>query len=107
MATLDLDAYLARVSVARSVVAAPTLDALAAIVWGHVTAIPFENLDILLGRPVRIDLPSVEAKLVGARRGGYCFEQNTLLAAVLRALGYRVTTLSARVRMGSPAITPR
>ena len=100
-----IDAYLGRIGVARP--ARADLDALAAIQWGHVTSIPFENLDILLGEPIRIDLPSVCAKLIDGRRGGYCFEHNTLLAAVLRELGYEVTTLAARVRWMATVPTPR
>lgn len=64
----------------------------------HLAAIPFENLDVRLERPLRLDLESLQSKLVQRRRGGYCFEQNTLFAAVLRALGYSVRTLEARVR---------
>lgn len=100
-----IDSYLGRIGVARP--ARADLDALAAIQWGHVTSIPFENLDILLGEPIRIDLPSVCAKLIDRRRGGYCFEHNTLLAAALRELGYEVTTLAARVRWMATAPTPR
>jgi N-hydroxyarylamine O-acetyltransferase len=65
-----------------------------------VESIPFENLDILLGRPIRLDLPSLDAKLVASRRGGYCFEQNTLFAAALGGIGFTVTPLAARVRLG-------
>jgi len=85
-------------------VAAPGLDALAvldAIIWGHLQRIPFENLDIVLDRPIRIDEASVFAKLVTGHRGGYCFEHNTLLAGVLRQLGFAVTTLAARVRIAA------
>ena len=79
---------------------AATLGGLAALHRAHAGSIPFENLDILLGRPIRLDLPSLVAKLVDARRGGYCFEQNTVFAAVLEALGFAVTPLGARVRLG-------
>jgi arylamine N-acetyltransferase len=79
---------------------------LAGLIRHHVQAIPFENLDILLGRPILIDLDSVQAKLVAERRGGYCFEQNTLFAAVLRELGFAVTTLAGRVRLGAPEAVP-
>lgn len=75
-----------------------TLATLRALHLRHVNAIPFENLDVLLGRGVRIDLDSVERKLVRERRGGYCFEHNTLFAAVLRAIGFAVTPLLARIR---------
>jgi N-hydroxyarylamine O-acetyltransferase len=63
-----------------------------------VTSIPFENVDVRLGRPIGLDLESLQAKLVRRRRGGYCFEHNTLFSTALRALGFDVTTLEARVR---------
>src|SRR3954468_20653067 len=87
---------------------APTLATLARLQYAHATAIPFENLDIHLGRPIRIDLESVTEKLVDHQRGGYCFEQNALFAAVLESLGFPVTRLAARVRLGRPGtITAR
>ncbi len=101
----DLDAYLARVGYAGPL--RPTSDVLADLHLAHATRIPFENLDILLGQPIRIDLASVQAKLVRGRRGGYCFEQNTLLAAVLTRLGFRVTPLAARVRYNTDRVLPR
>lgn len=97
-ALADLPAYLGRIGLG----AAPpaTAAGLAALHRAHAGAIPFENLDILLGRAIRLDLPSLEAKLVTARRGGYCFEQNTLFGAALESLGFRATPLAARVRLG-------
>src|SRR5512139_458454 len=92
---VDVEAYLRRIGVADA--GAPSLAGLAALHERHVAAIPFENLDVLLGRPIRLDLDSLQAKLVRARRGGYCFEQNTLFAAVLERLGFAVTPLGARV----------
>src|SRR5690606_38423902 len=71
------------------------------------THIPFENLDVLAGRPIRLDLASLQAKLIGARRGGYCFEQNLLFAAVLAACGFAVTPLAARVRYRTNRVLPR
>ena len=73
----------------------------------HVAAIPFENLDILLGRQIRLDLESLVAKLIDSRRGGYCFEHNTLLLAAVRELGFEAWPVEARVRVGSTAIRPR
>ncbi len=78
----------------------PTLSTLRALCLAHVTHIPFENLDILLGRSIELTDAAVDAKLIDARRGGYCFEQNTLFMRVLVALGYHVRPLSARVRVG-------
>jgi N-hydroxyarylamine O-acetyltransferase len=71
-----------------------------------VAAIPFENLDVLLGRAISLELEALQAKLVAGGRGGYCFEHNTLFQAVLERLGFRVTSLSARVR-GGGVIRPR
>ncbi|HEX2877620.1 MAG TPA: arylamine N-acetyltransferase [Polyangiaceae bacterium] len=65
-------------------------------------SIPFENLDILLNRGISIEPAAVEAKLLHSRRGGYCFEHNTLLSHVLEGLGFSVTVLSARGRYQAP-----
>ncbi len=105
MPTLDLDAYLARI--AYSGPRDATLSTLTAVHTAHAVAIPFENLDILLGRGIDLDLAALEKKLVGGRRGGYCFEQNTLLGAVLEEMGFSVTALAARVRAGASAARPR
>jgi len=103
---MDLDAYLERIAWRGARSATP--EVLAGIVAHHVRAVPFENFDVLLGRGVSIDLPAVEAKLVRARRGGYCFEHATLMAAALRELGFEVRTHSARVVMKSPReLAPR
>ena len=95
---LDLGAYLRRISYAGDL--APTAATLAGLHRAHVAAIPFENADIMLGRGVRADLPSIADKLVRRGRGGYCFEHGQLLAAALVQLGYPVDRLLARV--GSP-----
>lgn len=101
----DLDAYFARIGYAGP--RAPTRATLDGILAAHASAIPFENLDVLLGRPISLEPAAIERKLVHAKRGGYCFEQNTLLLHVLAALGYRVTPLSARVRLLLPReVTP-
>ena len=93
--TVDLDAYLARVDHSGPLDRdAATLHALHR---AHLDAIPYENLDLMLGRPIRVDLASLQEKLVDRRRGGYCFEHNTLFAGVLAELGFPVTLLTARV----------
>jgi N-hydroxyarylamine O-acetyltransferase len=99
-AGFDLDAYFARIDYAGA--RSATLDTLHAITWHHATAIPFENLDVLLGRGIALAPATLVAKLVHARRGGYCFEQNNLLLLALRALGFRVTPIGARVRWQQP-----
>jgi N-hydroxyarylamine O-acetyltransferase len=90
----DLDAYLRRLSYDGP--REPSLAVLDAIVAAHAAAIPYENIDVLLKRGARLDIPSLEQKLVHSRRGGYCFEQNTLLEAGLETLGFTVTRLAAR-----------
>ena len=91
----DLDAYFRRIGWAGPRTA--TLETLGAICAAHTAAIPFENLDSLLGTAPLLAPAALQAKLVGQRRGGYCYEQNALLRLVLLALGFEVTSLAARV----------
>lgn len=104
-ATVDLAAYFRRVEFCDE----PRTDftTLRGLHFAHATHIPFENIDPLLGRPVQMDLATVQAKLIFKRRGGYCFEQNTLFAAVLEQLGFAVTRLAARVHVGTDRILPK
>ena len=102
--TLDLDGYFARIGYDGPRRA--DLDVLNALHRLHPAAIPFENLDSLLGRTPRLDLASIQAKLVAGGRGGYCFEQNGLFKAVLEVLGFTVTPLMARVLWSLPADAP-
>lgn len=104
---IDLNAYLDRIGIRTP--AAPDLQTLRAVVAAHVASIPFENLDPFLGVSPALDIASVQRKLVREGRGGYCFEQNRLLGDALRAIGFEVTDLAARVLWGQPddAITAR
>jgi len=102
---LDLDAYLDRVGYGGQL--DPSADTLNELHSHHVASIPFENLDILLGRGILLDLPSLQGKLVRSRRGGYCFENNLLFAAVLDRLGFAFTGLAARVTLGSTQPRPQ
>ncbi|MDD2599553.1 MAG: arylamine N-acetyltransferase [Kiritimatiellae bacterium] len=97
---VDLDAYFARIHYVGP--REPTLAVLHAILGHHTAAIPFENLDVLLGRPIQLDAASLQQKLVCDHRGGYCFEQNGLLLLILAELGFQVTPLSARTRILRP-----
>ena len=92
---LDLDAYFRRVGYRGPRTA--TLETLRVLHAQHAAAISFENLNPLAGWPVKLDSASVEKKLVLDGRGGYCFEQNLLFSRVLRAIGFGVTDLAARV----------
>lgn len=106
-AAFDLEAYLARIRYTGPRI--PTLETLAGVHLAHAISIPFENLNPLLGWPVRLDLPSLQQKLVRVGRGGYCFEHNLLFSHALTALGFHVTGLAARVLWNAPqgAVTPR
>jgi N-hydroxyarylamine O-acetyltransferase len=98
--SVDLDAYFQRIGYKGD--RSPTLETLQAIHQCHTVAIAFENLNPFLHRPVSIDLQSLQQKLIYSQRGGYCFEQNILLHAVLIALGFQVTNLAARVLWNRP-----
>lgn len=97
-------AYCARIGLA----ALPAADAegLALMQRAHRLAIPFENLDIMLGRGIDLAPDSVFAKLVTARRGGYCFEQNQLFLRALLAAGFAARPLLARVWLIPTGTTP-
>ncbi len=99
---MNIDNYLSRIGYTAT--RSPTLTTLRGILRRHAETIPFENLDVLLGRGVRLDLDSIEEKLVRRGRGGYCFEHNLLLASALRSLGFSgVVPMIARVRWKVPA----
>ncbi|GAA3395184.1 arylamine N-acetyltransferase family protein [Cryptosporangium minutisporangium] len=85
---IDVDAYLTRIGAHRG-------DSLAELHAAHVLSVPFEDYDIHLGIPIDLDLDAIAAKVVGRRRGGFCYELNGLFAALLSALGHRVTLVSA------------
>ncbi|KAF4406762.1 MULTISPECIES: arylamine N-acetyltransferase [Streptomyces] len=104
---LDIDRYLARIG--RPETGGADADTLRALHRAHVLSVPFENVESLLGSAPSLALADLERKLVGSRRGGYCFEHNTLFAAALRGFGFEVTGLGARVRLGGGdgAVRPR
>ncbi len=104
---INLDAYFARIGYSGPRTVTP--ETVHAITAHHAMAIPFENLDILLGRTIAVEPQAVERKLVHEKRGGYCFEQNHLLLLVLQSLGFDAAPLSGRVRWQRPRdfIPPR
>jgi N-hydroxyarylamine O-acetyltransferase len=96
----DVDGYLARIGL-------PALRSLAEVHRAHATSIAFENFDPATGTAVSLDQGHLEEKLIARGRGGYCFEQNLLLASALEELGVaEIAPMLARVRMG-PEGTPR
>ncbi|MEU6208382.1 arylamine N-acetyltransferase [Streptomyces sp. NPDC047023] len=101
---LDLDGYLARIGYDGP--REPTLAVLRDLQRAHTTGIPFENVHAVLGRDLPLDLPSVEARLVRGRRGGYCFEHVLLFAAATERLGFHVTGMIGRVSLGASKVLP-
>ncbi len=92
---LDVPSYLARI--AYSGPTEPTGENLRTLHYAHLLAVPFENLDISLARKIVAEEDAIVNKVVNLRRGGFCYELNCAFAALLRALGFQVTLLSARV----------
>src|ERR1700751_2309345 len=96
----DLDAYFGRINYTgpRTL----TFGALTGILQAHITNIPFESFDVLLGRPIRLDPEGLQAKIVTARRGGYCFEHASLMHAPLEAIGFAPVRHASRVLLFEP-----
>lgn len=99
-----LTAYFARLNWNSPV--AVDIDTLRALHLRHNCTIPFENLDVLLPREIQLDDQSLEDKLIHARRGGYCFEQNGLFERVLREIGFDVRSVLGRVVLSNPPQMP-
>jgi N-hydroxyarylamine O-acetyltransferase len=100
MSSVALGAYFERIEWGGPTT--PRYDTLAGLLGAHMSRIPFEALDVLLGRPVHLDLEPLQHKLVSSRRGGYCFEHATLFAAVLEQLGFAPVRHTARVVLVVP-----
>jgi len=101
----DQDAWLGRIGYSGPL--SPTLETLNRLVFAHSHSIAYETLDIMLGRPPKLDVPTLQHKMIVSKRGGYCFEQNMLFRAGLRSLGYRITSLQGRVVRGLAIDAPR
>ncbi len=92
---MDIDAYLGRIGLTDR--PPPTLEGLKALHRAHLAAIPYENFDVQLGRPVTIAVPAIYDKIVGRRRGGWCYEMNGLFGWALGELGFKVTRATGAV----------
>jgi N-hydroxyarylamine O-acetyltransferase len=102
---MDLNSYLQRIGISGPL--GRDLQFLKMLHLKHATTIPFENLDIQLGKGISLDVDDLQRKMIHSKRGGYCFEQNTLMQEVLRDLEYHVIACEARVRMGRSLVTSR
>jgi N-hydroxyarylamine O-acetyltransferase len=103
-AAMDVQAYLQRIDYQGSLT--PDIDLLRSLHRAHLFTVPFENLDIHLGREIVCDEGRILRKIVNEKRGGFCYELNGAFAALLRALGFRVTLLSCRVARQSGTYGP-
>ena len=88
MSSFDLASYFSRIG--HEGPGEATLDTLRELHGLHPRAIVFENIDVLLKQPIRLDPEALFAKLVTGARGGYCYEHNTLFKSALEAMGFRV-----------------
>jgi N-hydroxyarylamine O-acetyltransferase len=102
---IDLSTYAERIGFGGEL--RPSAECLRELHLAHATHVPFENIEVLMRRPMPLDIDSLWRKLVVERRGGYCYEQNSLFAAVLEKVGFAVRRLAARVRMGAAGVRPR
>jgi len=101
---VDVDAYLRRIEYDGP--RQPSAATLRALHRQHLFTVPFENLDIPLRNPIRLDLAQLYNKIVLRRRGGFCYELNGLFGELLTAMGFRVHMLSARVREADGSFGP-
>ena len=101
----DQNAWLKRIGYSGPLT--PTLETLNGLILAHASSISYETLDIMLGRPPKLDVSTLQAKMIAGGRGGYCFEQNMIFRAALRSLGYRITSLQGRVVRGMAIDAPR
>jgi len=101
---MDTSAYLARIGILPPI--QPTAEGLRQLQVAHLMSVPFENLDIGLGRAIVLDEEAFFHKVVRRRRGGFCYELNGLFAALLGHLGFQVSLLSARVAKAAGGFGP-
>lgn len=95
MPAFDISFYLRRIGYTGSVV--PCAQTLRALQMAHLQTVPYENLEILQGREPSMETGKIYDKVVHKGRGGWCYELNVLFAQLLRALGFRLDILSARI----------
>jgi N-hydroxyarylamine O-acetyltransferase len=101
---LDVKAYLERINYRGSL--DPNAETLRALQTAHLLAVPFENLSIHARQPIILEDEALFAKIVGRRRGGFCYEANGLFATLLRALGFDAVMLSAGVARAGGGFGP-
>jgi N-hydroxyarylamine O-acetyltransferase len=101
---MDTQAYLLRIGYTGPTT--PSGETLRDLHRAHLLNVPFENLDIELGRTIACNEEAALHKIVDLNRGGFCYELNSAFAALLRAMGFQVTLLSARVARADGSASP-
>ncbi|MDP9364037.1 MAG: arylamine N-acetyltransferase [Chloroflexota bacterium] len=101
----DTAAYLTRIGFVGD--APPTRRTLRNLHLAHLRSVPFEDLDVHLKRPIRLDEAALFDKIVRRRRGGFCYELNGLFSALLRALGFGVDLLAGQFPREDGRTAPR
>ena len=107
MDMIEKEAYFRRIGMPEDTAVELTGAFLSRLQYQHVTSVPYENLDILAGLPLSLEIPALYEKIVLRRRGGYCFEANALFKAFLIALGFKVESYFARYLRGEAGIPLR
>ena len=97
---MNTEAYLKRIGLDRSV-PTPDAESLSLLQRSHLLTVPFENLDIHWKRPITVDTAKFYDKIVGEKRGGFCYELNGAFNELLRSLGFKTRLVSARVFNGT------
>ncbi len=103
MNELEKNQYLKRINLDKC---DPTLADLSQLQEHHMKNIPFENLDIIVGRKIELDFPHLYTKIITKKRGGYCFELNSLYAELLRSVGFMPQAVLGRVWISNPKNLP-
>ncbi|MBQ8217399.1 MAG: arylamine N-acetyltransferase [Oscillospiraceae bacterium] len=107
MEKMKVEKYFKRIGLEMPETIVPDGQLLKKLHFAHCTTVPYENLDIIRGIPLRLDDEGLYQKVVEEGKGGYCFELNGLFAWLLRELGYKVTEYASRYLRGESSIPMR
>ncbi len=101
---MDVEKYLARIGISSDIPRVPTYEFLKELQLAHLYSVPYENIDIINGVPINLEIEKIYEKIVVGRRGGWCFELNCLFSALLFELGFNTKNYLARFWRGEEGI---
>ena len=101
---MNVERYLERIGISQSEVGSPDLDLLRKLQLAHILSVPYENIDIIRNVPLSLDGDMLFDKIVGRKRGGLCFELNTLFNELLSELGYITESYFPRFWRGETGV---